>query len=113
MLLTSPCPPCALYKDLSLFTFKESDAIFNFLGLQKSLNIKEYTKEHTFSKREDEEHFEDHQDKKKVKNKPFSTKKDSKATAFAWKKELTFRETVTIQRVCSKPAEALGYKSIS
>ena len=68
MLLTSPCPPCALYKDLSLFTFKESDAIFNFLGLQKSLNIKEYTKEHTFSKREDEEHFEDHHDKKKVKN---------------------------------------------
>ena len=101
------------YEDLSLYPFKETDAVFNFLGLQKTMNIEKYIEEHTFSKREDEDHPEDHQDRKKVKRSPFSTKKDSKATAFAWKQELTFEDTLKIQRVCSKPMKAFGYKSFS
>ena len=40
---------------------------------------------------------------------PYSTKRDSKYTAFKWTKLLKTRDISRIQKVCSDPMKTLGY----
>ena len=43
---------------------------------------------------------------------PYSTKRMSSVTAFAWKKKMLARDIQEIQEVCQKSMEAFGYVSM-
>jgi hypothetical protein len=43
---------------------------------------------------------------------PYSTVRNSKATAFAWKSKLDFESLQHIQSHCTEPMQRLGYRQI-
>ena len=100
------------YEDLCLYPFNQTDQILNFLSLPKRPIIEKYLEESTSSKRAEEMLLTAEHKRSKNKNEnPYSTKRDSKVTVFAWRQKIKPSEVEEIQSVCSETLNELGYKS--
>ena len=93
------------YEDLSLSPEQTSRHLLNFLDLPWTEAISNYIGTHTkvdkYVSRRREKALWAH-----------LTVKNSTATAFAWRQELTLKRTLEIQRKCSRPMKRLGYSLI-
>ena len=96
------------YEDLSMFTEDITIDLLDFLGLPFTEEISSYINSHT------------NKDKSKVvrnkmthklehKSSPYSTSRNSTATAFAWREKLSFDNIRKIQSACREPMKRLGY----
>lgn len=102
------------YEDLCLYPFNQTDQILDFLSLPKRPIIEKYLEDSTSSKRAEEVLLtaEHHKGAKRRKGEnPYSTKRDSKVTVFAWRQKIKPSEVEEIQSVCSETMEELGYKT--
>ena len=99
------------YEDLCLYPFDQTDQILDFLSLPKRPIIEKYLEESTSSKRAEEMLLTEHKRTKHKKENPYSTKRDSKVTVFAWRQKIKPSEVEEIQSVCSETMEKLGYKT--
>ena len=69
--------------------------LLNFLDLSGNTSIENFIDQHTTVEKRN--------------GNPYSTRRDSKYTAFKWTKLLKTREISRIQKVCSDPMKTLGY----
>merc|ERR1712029_615688 len=94
------------YEDLCLFPFKQTDKILEFLSLPQRPIIEKYLEESTSSKRSEEQTESsqsfDNVGAKPKKVNPYSTKRNSKVTVFAWRQKIKPSEVEEIQSVCTK-----------
>ena len=102
------------YEDLCLQPFQQTDQLLEFLNLPKRPVIEKYLEESTSSKRLEEEQEVaasqlEQKRSRKLKQNPYSTKRNSKVTVFAWRQKIKPDEVEEIQNSCSKPMEDLGY----
>ena len=44
---------------------------------------------------------------------PYSTSRNSKVTAFLWKKKMKSKDILKVQKVCKKPMRMLGYNPMT
>lgn len=85
------------YEDLSLSPYDLTQEILQFLGLPFDSMVEEFLDTHT----------------KIDIGGVSSTFRDSKATPFHWKRDLSWDEIESIQGVCTKAMEAWGYKKFN
>lgn len=89
------------FEDLSLNPNMVVNKLLSFLGLPLTPRIEQFIQTHTVSDSES-----NHQQR----SDPYGTSKNSSAVAFAWKTMMPFSKISSIQSVCQKPMDILGYK---
>uniref|UniRef100_T1J639 Sulfotransferase domain-containing protein n=1 Tax=Strigamia maritima TaxID=126957 RepID=T1J639_STRMM len=89
------------YEDVALYPEEKVKQIFKFLHLDVHEYVFEYLKSHT------------HLQHNETVSGPYTTKRDSKANAFAWKSKLNFSDVVAIQSKCSDIITGLGHHLIN
>ena len=83
------------YEDMCLHPHVTISRLLNFLDLSGNTSIENFIDQHTTVEKRN--------------GNPYSTRRDSKYTAFKWTKLLKTREISRIQKVCSDPMKTLGY----
>ena len=83
------------YEDMCLHPHATISRLLNFLDLSGNKVIENFIDQHTTVEQRN--------------GNPYSTKRDSKYTAFKWTKLLKTKEISRIQNVCSNPMKILGY----
>ena len=83
------------YEDMCLHPHVTISRLLNFLDLSGNTSIENFIDQHTTVEKRN--------------GNPYSTRRDSKYTAFKWTKLLKPREISRIQKVCSDPLKTLGY----
>ena len=83
------------YEDMCLHPHVTISRLLNFLDLSGNTSIENFIDQHTRVEKRN--------------GNPYSTRRDSKYTAFKWTKLLKTREISRIQKVCSDPMKTLGY----
>ena len=83
------------YEDLCLHPHATITRLLNFLDLSGNKLIENFIDQHTTVEQRN--------------GNPYSTRRDSKYTAFKWTKLLKTRDISKIQKVCSDPMKTLGY----
>merc|ERR1712080_699266 len=100
------------YEDLSLMPEETTRHLLDFLDLPWTEAISAYIETHT--SQEKLRMVRNRVTKKLERRKDtYGTAKNSTATAFAWRTNLTFPNITAIQRACSGPMERLGYRLVS
>ena len=109
------------YEDLSVDPFGTTDDLFKFLDLSPNKLIEKYVEQHTQTTRNgalstttkklditstQEKSMQD-------KSLPYTTSRNSKVTAFLWKKKMKTKDILKVQRVCRKPMRMLGYNPMT
>ena len=99
------------YEDLSMFPEKTSRKMFSFLDLPFTKDISLSIKNHTSTEKL---MVVKHKKTKKLEEQKdiYGTARNSSATAFAWRENLSFPEMKKIQEACKEPMEKLGYKLV-
>ena len=92
------------YEDLCLKLNETVDALLDFLDLSRHKSIEKFismnTHENPKYKAKEEWQF------------TYSTKRNTSAMAFEWRKHITNNEIYDVQRFCEKPMKILGYNSM-
>lgn len=92
------------YEDLSLSPEKETKKIFQFIGLNYSNSVDTFLKTHTttgfFNSR------------KKLSSSTYSTIRNSKVSAFAWKATIKPNLLEEVEEHCSRVMNLMGYKPL-
>jgi len=110
------------YEDLSMDPFETVDNLLQFLDLSPNKLIENYIEEHTQTSRDATSSSTSTsnmdttmKDGKamQVRSLPYSTSRNSKATAFLWKKKMKNKDILKVQRVCKKPMRMLGYNPMT
>ena len=115
------------YEDLSVDPFGTTDKLFRFLDIAPNKLIEKFLEQHTQTTRNAEistlatnkidttaKDDKSQQDKSQQdKSLPYSTSRDSKATAFKWKKKMKSKDILKVQRACKKPMRILGYNPMT
>ena len=83
------------YEDMCLHPHVTISRLLNFLDLSGNTSIENFIDQHTTVEKRN--------------GNPYSTRRDSKYTAFKWTKLLKSEEISGIQKVCSDPMKTLGY----
>ena len=83
------------YEDMCLHPHVTISRLLNFLDLSGNKLIENFIDQHTTVEQRN--------------GNPYSTRRDSKYTAFKWTKLLKTRDISKIQKVCSDPMKTLGY----
>ena len=91
-----------------MFTEDVTMDILNFVGLPFTKEISNYINSHTNS---DKTKIVRNKVTHKLEHKinPYSTARNSTATAFAWREKLGFENILKIQNACKEPMNKLGY----
>lgn len=110
------------YEDLSTNPYETTDRLLDFLELSRKPVIEEYLLTHTKTKRYEEEEARSSQNnasglggrkrRPSAKDNPYSTLRNSKATAFKWRQTMDMSFMQRIQAVCAEPMNDLGYNLI-
>ena len=90
------------FEDLSLNPDLIVNKLLTFLRLPWTQRIEKFIMTHTVS---------DSEKKNQQRNDPYGTSRNSSAVAFAWKAMMPFSKIASIQSVCQKPMDILGYKT--
>ena len=90
------------FEDLSLNPDNVVSKLLSFLGLPLTPRIEKFIQTHTVS---------DSESSHRQRSDPYGTSKNSSAVAFAWKSSMSFSKISSIQSVCQKPMQILGYKT--
>jgi len=99
------------YEDLSMYPEETSRSMLDFLDLPYTEGIAHYIETHT--SKEKLKMVKNKKTKKMERHKDtYGTARNSTATAFAWRENLGFDETVKIQEACQVPMDKLGYKLV-
>ena len=83
------------YEDMCIHPHATITRLLNFLDLSGNTFIEKFIDQHTTVEQRN--------------GNPYSTRRDSKYTAFKWTKLLKSEEISGIQKVCSDPMKTLGY----
>ena len=104
---------------MSLDPFGTTDDLLKFLGLPKHQLVEKFIVQHTKTMRDlttttdsaDTTSMTTHKMEKLMQEKatPYNTSRNSKATAFRWKKTMKSRDIAKVQRACKKQMKMLGY----
>ena len=100
------------YEDMSVDPFTTTDKLLRFLDLAPNKLIESFLEEHTQTVRNttlSSSHTIDEAPKDYSWEYKYSTSRNSKATAFNWKKTLKSENIQNIQTVCKKPMQMMGY----
>ena len=105
------------YEDMSVDPFGTSDKLLKFLDFAPSNLIEKFVEEHTKTTRNSAistgsnniDTTPKSPNSKHPMSEAYSTSKNSKATAFKWKKKMKSKDILKVQRVCKKPMRMLGY----
>ena len=97
------------YEDLSMFTEDVTMDLLDFLGLPFTQELSSYIDSHTNKEKTKVVRNKNTHKMERLVN-PYSTARNSTATAFAWRQKLTFDKIRSIQSACKQPMEKLGYK---
>ena len=105
------------YEDMSVDPFGTTDKLLKFLDFSPSNLIEKFVEGHTKTTRNSAISTENinsdttpkSTNSKHPKSEAYSTSKNSKATAFKWKKQMKSKDILKVQRVCKKPMRMLGY----
>ena len=97
------------YEDLSLVPEETARRMMKFLGLPWKKAISDYIVTHTAR---DKVKIVRNKKTRKIEKQhdPYDTRRNSTATAFAWRSQLGFARTSAIQEVCREPMKQLGYR---
>lgn len=87
------------YEDLSLDPYVQTDRLLKFLDLSPNKLIEKFIEDHTETSRHS----------LKYRRNPYTTFRDSKTTAFLWKKTMKEEDVLNVQMACKEPMEMLGY----
>ena len=109
------------YEDLSVDPFGTTDELFKFLDLSPNKLIEKFVEGHTQTSREgtlSTTTKSAYSTSKKLKpmqdnSLPYSTSRNSKVTAFLWKKKMKSKDILKVQKVCKKPMKMLGYNPMT
>ena len=105
------------YEDMSVDPFGTTDKLLDFLDFAPNDLIEKFLEEHTKTVRSTTISSTIHNvdtttkenNSKESKSNAYSTSRNSKATAFKWKKKMKSKDILKVQRVCKKPMRMLGY----
>ena len=103
------------YEDLSVDPFGMTDKLLDFLDFAPNQLIERFLEGHTKTTRKTSttsktiETTPNENNSKRAISDAYSTTKNSKATAFKWKKKMKSKDILKVQRVCKKPMRMLGY----
>jgi len=99
------------YEDLSMNPEETARTMLDFLDLPYTAGIAHYIETHTG--KEKMKVVRNKKTKKIERQKDtYGTARNSTATAFAWRENLSFAETEKIQEACRVPMDRLGYKLV-
>ena len=100
--------------------FRTVDNLLKFLDLTPNKLIESFVERHTQTLRSDSDSSfttttasNTATTNKDGKNVAYSTSRNSKVTAFLWKKKMKSKDILKVQRVCKKPMRMLGYNPIT
>ena len=100
------------YEDMSVDPFTTTDKLLKFLDLAHNKLIESFLEDHTQTVRNtslSSSHTTEGAPKDYSWKYTYSTSRNSKATAFNWKKIMKSENIQNVQRVCEKPVQMLGY----
>ena len=111
---------------MSLDPFGTTDNLLKFLDLAPNKLIEKFIEQHTQTSRDSTTSSSSlstakddtttklkEQSMQDQPNLAYSTSKNSKATAFKWKKTMKSKDILKVQRVCKKPMRMLGYNPMT
>ncbi|XP_059093759.1 carbohydrate sulfotransferase 1-like [Tigriopus californicus] len=99
------------YEDLSVDPYENVDKIFEFLDLPQNSVVDNFIKTHTKTSRIAKV-MPKGQSGSKISVNPYGTYRDSKTTAFAWRKKMDINYIHHIQTNCKAPMDKAGYHLI-
>ncbi|KAL1470290.1 hypothetical protein MTO96_040516 [Rhipicephalus appendiculatus] len=98
---THPKSTCRVrFEDMSLDPKKRALELLEALGLNHTVHVNLFLKEHTKASKKDASN-------------PYSTRRNSSVVPFQWVNKLKFKDIAHIQRSCSDVMRRLGYKIIA
>ena len=114
------------YEDLSVDPFGTTDHLLKFLDLAPNKLIETFIEQHTQTSRNTTETstitanaidttttLKDEKSKQGSNSLPYGTTRNSKSTAFKWKKKMKYKDISKVQKVCKKPMRMLGYNPMT
>ena len=103
------------YEDMSVDPFKTTDKLLEFLNLAPNKLIESFLERHTQTVRNTNLSFshEIEADPKEYSWRyKYSTSRNSRTTAFNWKKTMKLEDIQNVQRVSQIPMQMLGYNKL-
>ena len=108
---------------MSVDPFGTTDLLLKFLDLAPNKLIETFIEQHTQTSRSSLEtttmttdRIDTTTSSKEENSKqslPYGTTRNSKSTAFRWKKKMKYKDISKVQKVCKKPMRMLGYNPMT